>query len=65
MKVIRTMTSGKRDKGDFIACQLSPRGAWAFAVGEDSTLYCFSLATGVLESTLPVSRFWKLQKLWF
>ncbi|CAD6184354.1 unnamed protein product [Caenorhabditis auriculariae] len=53
-QVVRTMTSGKRDKGEFINCILSPRGEWAYALAEDGVLYCFLLQAASLESTLPV-----------
>ncbi|CAB3407704.1 unnamed protein product [Caenorhabditis bovis] len=54
-QVIRTMSSGKREKGDFISCILSPRGEWAYAIAEDGVMYCFLVLSASLETTLPIS----------
>ncbi|CAB04014.1 Smu-1 suppressor of mec-8 and unc-52 protein [Caenorhabditis elegans] len=54
-QVVRTMTSGKREKGDFINCILSPKGEWAYAIAEDGVMYCFMVLSGTLETTLPVT----------
>eukprot|EP00444_Apocalathium_aciculiferum_P023441 CAMPEP_0183421104 /NCGR_PEP_ID=MMETSP0370-20130417/26880_1 /TAXON_ID=268820 /ORGANISM="Peridinium aciculiferum, Strain PAER-2" /LENGTH=540 /DNA_ID=CAMNT_0025605049 /DNA_START=23 /DNA_END=1642 /DNA_ORIENTATION=+ len=54
-QVIKSFTSGKRDKGDFVAMTPSPKGDWLYAAAEDNKLYCFSTQSGALEQTLQVA----------
>ncbi|PAV57555.1 hypothetical protein WR25_26387 [Diploscapter pachys] len=54
-QIVKTMTSGKRDQGEFLCAVTSPRAEWIYAIAEDSVLYAFPTLSGTLESTLPVS----------
>mmetsp|Transcript_99963 Transcript_99963/g.214102 ORF Transcript_99963/g.214102 Transcript_99963/m.214102 type:complete len:526 (-) Transcript_99963:29-1606(-) len=54
-QVLKSYSSGKKDKGDFVAMLASPKGDWLYACAEDHRLYCFSTETGVLEQTMKVA----------
>lgn len=54
-QVVKNFSSGKREKGDFIAMTPSPKGEYLYGIGEDQTLYSFSVSSGALEGTMKLS----------
>eukprot|EP01062_Namystynia_karyoxenos_P039904 TRINITY_DN29043_c0_g1_i1.p1 TRINITY_DN29043_c0_g1~~TRINITY_DN29043_c0_g1_i1.p1 ORF type:complete len:554 (+),score=197.41 TRINITY_DN29043_c0_g1_i1:98-1663(+) len=54
--VVKTMLSGKKSGGNFVAATVSPRGEWVYCAGEDRILYCFQMRSGRLEHTLALSK---------
>lgn len=53
-QVLKTFSSGKREGGDFLACEPSPQGDWLYCLGEDNIMYCFSVQSGKLEQFMQV-----------
>ncbi|GAU95048.1 hypothetical protein RvY_06729 [Ramazzottius varieornatus] len=52
---VRTITTGKREKGELTCSVVSPRGEWIYAVGIDGVMYCFNGTSGQLERTLTIN----------
>jgi WD40 repeat-containing protein SMU1 len=52
-QVIKSFSSGQKEKADFVSFTVSPKGEWIYGVTEDNTLYCFSTATSKLEHIIP------------
>ena len=48
-EVVATLSSGKREGGDFVRAVVSAQGGWVHAVAEDAHIYCFELQEGKLQ----------------
>mmetsp|Transcript_33131 Transcript_33131/g.77465 ORF Transcript_33131/g.77465 Transcript_33131/m.77465 type:complete len:522 (-) Transcript_33131:184-1749(-) len=53
-QLVKALSSGKREGGDFVACCVSAQGGWVHCVAEDSHLYSFEVAQGKLQHLLKV-----------
>ncbi len=53
-QVIRTLSSGKGEGGDFVSCITSPKGDWLYGITEDSTLLCYNMSTYKVEHMMKV-----------
>lgn len=51
-ELLQTLSSGKREGGDFVACAVSSRGGWLHCIGEDAHLYSFDAHEGKLQNLL-------------
>ncbi|RUS34561.1 hypothetical protein BC938DRAFT_479667 [Jimgerdemannia flammicorona] len=54
-QLVKVLSSEKKTGGDFIASTVSPQGDLIYCVGEDSNLYCFNVASGMLMDTIQVT----------
>ena len=45
-QVLQALPTGRADGGALLALALSPRGEWAYALGDDGALYCFGTKAG-------------------
>lgn len=63
-QVVKSFQSGKKSGGDFLAFTLSPRGEWAYCLGEDGVLYCLSMAAGKLEHLMQASHSGVVVRWW-
>ena len=52
--LVQTLSSGKREGGDFVAATVTAQGHWVHCVAEDSNLYSFELSEGKLQNLLKV-----------
>lgn len=53
-EVLQTFTTGKKEGADIVACTISPRGHYIYALATDRKLYCFSVDKGTTDHAMVV-----------
>lgn len=54
-QIVRTLTNAVAKDGDFVACIISPKGEFVYAVSEEHKLYCFNGTSGRVEHVMEIS----------
>lgn len=53
-QVVQSLSSGRREGGDFVGAVVAPRGGYIYCLGEDGNLYCFNVKDSRLEHLMQV-----------